>query len=97
MRSEARNWNCGKCGRPNEMVPALGGLWKCEFCGDVRATRQSRVGERLRRWRTDSPSSSGDQLRPRLGFEDELVADVRRLNFVAVAAKLAAARSAPAR
>ena len=97
MRSEARNWNCGKCGRSNEIVPALGGLWKCEFCGDVRETRQSRADESFRRRTTYSPSSSGYQLRPRLGFEDELVADVRRLNFVAVAAKLAAAPSAPAR
>jgi hypothetical protein len=98
MRSEVRRWNCRKCSRSNEIVPALGGRLKCDFCGDVRGMQQSRrrVGEILRRWTVDSLSFVGEQLRPRPGFEDELVADVRRLNLAAVAAKLTAVRSAPA-
>ena len=33
MENKIRKWNCDKCGRSNEIVPALGERLKCEFCG----------------------------------------------------------------
>lgn len=92
MKYVLGKWNCKRCGS-NKIAPVSGTL-KCEICADGMRLQpeRPRVGEILRRWTADAASSIGRQVRARANFEDSLVADVRRLQLVAVASKLAAAK-----
>ena len=93
MKYVLGEWNCQKCG--STRIASVSETRECEICSD-RMRFQSvrpRVGRILRRWTADAASSMGGQVKARVGFEDPLVADVRRLQLVAVASKLAAAKS----
>jgi hypothetical protein len=85
-------WICPKCG--SSRIAAISKALQCGICsGDMRRQSARRnIGEVLRRWTADAASSMGTQVRARASFEDPLVADVRRLQLVAVASRLAAAR-----
>ena len=90
-------WICPKCG--STRIAAISTALNCEICFEGMRRQSSRpgVGEVLRRWTADEASSIGKQVPARAGFEDSLVADVRRLQLVAVASKLAAERFARGR
>jgi hypothetical protein len=92
MKYVLGKWICPKCG--STRIAAISTALNCEVCfeGMRRQSLRPGVGEVLRRWTADAASSTGKQVQARAGFEDPLVADVRRLQLVAVASKLAAAR-----
>jgi hypothetical protein len=92
MKYVLGKWICPGCGS-TRIAPVSTAL-QCEICSDGmrRQSVRRQVGEVLRRWTADAASSIGRQVQARVSFEDPLVADARRLQLVAVASKLAAAR-----
>jgi hypothetical protein len=97
MKYVLGKWNCQKCGSTS--IASVSETRECEICSDGMRLQsvRPRVGKILRRWTADAASSIGGQVRARVRFEDPLVADVRRLQLVAVASKLATARVARGR
>ena len=93
MKYVLGKWNCQKCG--STRFASVSETRECEICSDGMRLQsvRPRVGAVLRRWTADAASSIGGHLKARVRFEDSLVADVRGLQLVAVASKLAAAKS----